>query len=175
MIVFFILFNLQTLHFINIFCFLTFANKCIFFFSQQLQFSFILIHNNNKFSLSNKSINFKINEFVCHVEKSKIFPSTKYFEKHRSRGLKKKSVRTGVIRQGGSMAKQTRQPIGNPFGLMIGKKDGWNRLDTEKRRNWSPRLARGTAVRLSDESKTKKKSWMIRRDRGKETWRKRWP
>lgn len=114
-----------------------------------------------------------MNSFV--TLKSKIFPLTRYFEKHRSRGLKKKSVRTGVIRQGGSMAKQTRQPIGNPFGLMIGKKDGWNRLDTEKRRNWSPRLARGTAVRLSDESKTKKKSWMIRRDRGKETWRKRWP
>lgn len=81
MIVFFILLNLQTLHFINIFCFLTFANKCIFFFSQQLQFSFILIHNNNKFSLSNKSINFKINEFVCHVRKIENISINQVFRK----------------------------------------------------------------------------------------------
>lgn len=73
----------------------------------------------------------------------KIFPSIQYFEKNWSRGLKKKSVRTGVIRRGGSMAKQTRQPIGNLFGLMIGKKDGWNRFDTEKRRNWSSYVGTG--------------------------------
>lgn len=53
--------------------------------------------------------------------------------------------------------KQTRQPIGNLLGLMIEKKNGWNRFDTEKRRNWSSlvgtRNGRAAFRRIENEEK----------------------